>query len=185
MPYTEPPAVPEEPLPAECPNGEPDSCDLPLAPVSGDDLYTNPADPPAEEPEPADMPGFEKRPYTGTIEVHVMTARGAKPVAGASVVITRITSGEPHLISLQTSDESGCIRPVTVPAPPPSADQRHPAFYGYDISVQAGGYYRENSADVPVFPGVTSVQSFDMSPLPAGTDGTEPGMTFYNDMPRL
>ena len=73
---------------------------------------------------------------------------------------------------------------MTVSAPPPSADQRDPAYYTYDISVQSPGYYREHSEDVPVFPGITSVQSFDMIPLPAGTDEPLPGgdITYYNRM---
>ena len=131
-----------------------------------------------------DEPEFPKRPYTGTIRVHVVTAAGAKPVAGASVTVTRFTGSEPTLISLQTTDSSGLIKPVTVPAPPPSDDQRHPQSFVYDISVQAAGYYREHSADVPVFPNVTSVQTFALIPLPAGPEMPLPGgdFTYYNDM---
>ena len=127
-----------------------------------------------------------KRAYTGIIRVHVATAQGAKPVAGAAVIITQITGGEPELISLQTTDRSGNTEDVTVPAPPPSEDQRHPASLLYDISAQAAGYYREHSTGVPVFPNVTSVQNFDLIPLPAGADEPLPDgdITFYNDMPQ-
>ena len=127
---------------------------------------------------------YAKRPYTGIIRVNVMTAQGARPVIGASVMITHMVHGEPELVSLQRTDENGTITPVTVPAPPPSADQRNPAYYAYNLSVQAAGYYREHSEDVPVFPNVTSVQTFDMIPLPAGTDEPLPGgdLTYYNQM---
>ena len=65
-----------------------------------------------------------------------------------------------------------------------TADQRHPESYFYDITAQAAGYYREHSADVPVFPNITSMQNFDLIPLPAGADEPLPDgdITFYNDM---
>ena len=48
----------------------------------------------------------------------------------------------------------------------------------------AAGFYREHSTDVPVFPNVTSVQNFDLIPLPAGADEPLPDgdITFYNNM---
>lgn len=118
------------------------------------------------------------------ILVHVATAQGTRPVVGATVTVTRMTGGAEQLFSLQTTDISGNIVPVTVPAPPPSADQRDPAAFYYDISVQAAGYYREHSTDVPVFPHITSMQTFEMIPLPSGTDDPLPGgdITYFNQM---
>lgn len=148
-------------------------------------------EPPAERPQtpqsiPAETsePALPKRAYTGFIRVHAVTAEGARPVAGAAVTITHFSAGEPELIALQTTGDSGETETVTVPAPPPSADQRRPASFLYDISVQAEGYYREHSTDVPVFPGVTSVQTFILIPLPAGSAEPVPGgdLTFYNNM---
>lgn len=153
--------------------------DVPAAPA--------PPDPPPEsapQPMPAPSPddgSLGKRPYTGIITVHVTTGLGAMPVPGASVMITRETGGETHLISIQTTDQSGLIRPVTVPAPPPSEDQRDPACFRYGISAEAEGYYREHSTDVPVFPGITSMQNFDLIPLPAGEEGGG-DITYYNNM---
>ncbi|MBR3448121.1 MAG: carboxypeptidase regulatory-like domain-containing protein [Oscillospiraceae bacterium] len=139
-----------------------------------------------EMPDPPDEPALPKRAYTGCIRVHAVTAEGARPVAGAAVTVVRFVSGEPELFALQTTGDSGETETMTVPAPPPSADQRHPASFLYDISVSADGYYREHSTDVPVFPGVTSVQTFVLIPLPAG-GGTLSGgdLTYYNDMPQL
>ena len=162
----------------------------PVLPVlAAGEIQPEPADTP---PESADLtaeiqePALPKRAYTGCIRVHTVTAEGARPVAGAAVTVVRFTDGEPELIALQTTGDSGETETLTVPAPPPSSDQRHPASFLYDISVQAEGYYREHSTDVPVFPGVTSVQTFVLIPLPAG-GGTLPGgdLTYYNDMPQL
>lgn len=121
---------------------------------------------------------------TGTILVHVATAQGTRPIVGATVTITRNVGGDVRLMSLQITDLSGNIEPVTVPSPPPSADQRDPLAFYYDISVQAAGYYREHSTDVPVFPHITSMQTFEMIPLPAGTDDPLPGgdITYFNQM---
>ena len=82
------------------------------------------------------------------------------------------------------TDASGETESMTVPSPPPSADQRHPASFLYDISVQAAGFYREHSTDVPVFPDVTSVQTFNLIPLPAGESDPVSGgdLTYYNNM---
>ena len=139
---------------------------------------TEPADPPEQ-----DAPVLPKRAYTGEIRVHAVTAEGARPVSGAAVTVVRFTGGEPELVALRLTDDSGETETITVPAPPPSADQRHPASFLYDISVQADGYYREHSTDVPVFPGVTSVQTFVLIPLPAGGEPLSGGdFTYYNNM---
>ncbi len=156
-------------------------------------ILSTPAEPIEIEPDTVDSAPEEsaardsnapKSEYTGVIRVHVVTAQGARPVAGASVIISQLWRGEPELVSLQTTDQNGNIEAVTVPAPPPSADQRRPESYLYDITAQAAGYYREHSTDVPVFPDTTSIQNFDMIPLPAGVDEPTPDgdLTFYNDM---
>ena len=167
-----PPPVPEErqPVPAAPPDSPPPIPEI--LPVLA----------PVDEPDGSQPDNL--REHTGIIRVHVSTAQGTRPVVGATVTVTRSMDGDVHLISLQTTDLSGNIRPVTVPAPPPSKDQRSPASFVYDLSVQAAGYYREHSADVPVFPGITSVQNFDLIPLPAGMDDPFPGgdITFYNQM---
>ncbi|MBP0968299.1 MAG: carboxypeptidase regulatory-like domain-containing protein [Oscillospiraceae bacterium] len=151
------------------------------------------ADNPAEETalsetqeDTPEEPALPKRAYTGFIRVHTVTAEGARPVAGAAVTVVRFISGEPELVALQTTDDSGETETITVPSPPPSADQRHPSSFLYDITVSAEGYYREHSTDVPVFPGVTSVQTFVMIPLPEGGGAISGGdLTYYNDMPQI
>ena len=178
-PEPEPQPDTAEEIPPE--DMQPDTVIIPAA----DSPEQQPSDIPEAAPPASEEPALPKRAYTGIIRVHVATAQCAKPVAGAAVIITHVTENrEPELISLQTTDESGNIEAVTVPAPPPSADQRHPASCLYDITAQAAGYYREHSADVPVFPNITSVQNFDLIPLPAGSDEPLPDgdITYYNNM---
>lgn len=159
----------------------PPASEIPQSPPEQDVPEPLAAELPADHPPQTEPP---KRAYTGIIRVHVATARGAMPVPGATVIITHITEGEPELVSLQTTNASGNITPVTVTAPPPSADQRHPQSFLYDITAQAAGYYREHSTDVPVFPNITSMQNFDLIPLPAGTEQpvSDGDITYYNNM---
>lgn len=151
------PQVPPLPLPTPIvpppPPPMPPAAPSPMPP--GQDL-------PEEEP-PASAPQ-----YYGKIRVMVSTARGARPVPGTTAVISRESDEKTHLHALQITNESGETPLISVPAPPPSENQKNPAYYGYDISVYAPGYYREASMQVPVFPNVISMQSFDLIPLPAG-----------------
>lgn len=152
-----------------------------------EDIAYLPENPP-QEPDGSgtDDAGAVKPDASGGILVHVRTARGAEPVPGAAVVITQEQNGEQILISVQTTNECGDVPEVSVPAPPSTADQQYPAYYVYDISVSAEGFYREHSKDVPVFEGVVSVQSFDLIPLPAGHDDPYTGSrTHYNNLPGI
>ena len=172
------PSPPEPPQPDIPPQPAPEPQPNPPAPA------LEPEQPSAEQPEAPQPHVPKKRPYTGYIRVHVTTAEGARPVPGATVMITRMQDGEPELVSLQSTDASGNTQTVPVPAPPPSADQRHPESYIYDVSVQAHDFYREHSTDVPVFPNITSMQNFNLIPLPAGADEPMPDgdITYYNNM---
>lgn len=142
----------------------------------------------AQETEYTEDTAVSAQEHSGTLRVSVTTAKGAKPVPYATVVITQeLPDGKERLISMQVSNQSGEIMNVSVPAPPPSADQRSPESYRYDISVYAAGYYRERSRNVPVFPDIVSMQRFDMIPLPLGMDDlrTADAVTFSNPMPRM
>lgn len=185
------------PVPAPPPRRDLPPTDFRQMPAAVPEPPAMPQDPPQPELPPAlqDVPDSAPqddpqenmiKPETdGGIRVHVFTARGAVPVAGATVIITREAGGETVLISVQQSDDCGDCPEVRVPAPPSTADEQFPAYYTYDIAVQADGYYRERSADVPVFEGVVSVQSFDLIPLPAGHDDPyASGLTYYNSMPQ-
>ena len=196
-PKTVPPPRPQntKPLPPPPPGASKPILTLPPPLPSAVPAAVSAEMPADEEPEllpeaarsdPPEEPTLPKRAYTGYIRVHTVTAEGARPVAGAAVTVVRFIDGEPELTALRITDDSGETDTITVPSPPPSADQRHPASFLYDISVQAEGYYREHSTDVPVFPGVTSVQTFVMIPLPAGDDAVSGGdLTYYNNMPQL
>lgn len=132
-------------------------------------------------------------PGTGSLILSVRTAGGAVPLEGALVTLRRgseegfpdgrwdgsfgssDSSGE--LIAAFLTDRSGQTPRIDLPAPPRSLSQspgpvRPYALYSAEVSLD--GYYAATYSDIPVFDGVTSVQSVMMIPLPEfGTDRRE------------
>ena len=114
---------------------------------------------------------------TGTLQVQVYTSRAALPVRDATVVVVqRAPSGKYDLISIQSTDSSGKIRPITVETPP-LAESTHPnnipgpPFAQCDIWAEHPNYAMLLVEGVQVFPGVETIQSMDLCPLSGS--GTE------------
>ncbi len=110
----------------------------------------------------------------GFIIVWVVTADEALPIAGATVVISRIVNGEQILQGIGQTDISGRTRSFALPAPSASMSQspENPTpFARYDISVTAEGFAHARYTNVPVFDGIQSVQRVDLVPVTG--DGNE------------
>lgn len=124
---------------------------------------------------------------TGFILVNVRTGREATPVVGASVVVTAINEGNRLLAAAGITDISGTVLKFEVPAPDkaysqtPDTDVR--PYSLFDISVRARGFFNARSVDVPVFSGITSIQNFNMVPLPIAADSDEDTLTYFNQEP--
>lgn len=123
---------------------------------------------------------------TGYILVNVRTGGEAFPIVGASVVVTSVMDGSRFLIAVGLTDISGSTLKLSVPAPndiysqTPYPDKR--PYSLFDVSVAANGFFRARSVDVPVFPGITSIQNFNMVPTPIGQNGNET-LTYFNQEP--
>ncbi len=105
----------------------------------------------------------------GYIQATARAASQAQPLAGVSVYISR---GDDLLYTLLT-DESGQTDKVRLPAPPIAKNQdeaKTQPFSVYNVSAYLEGYAQLRSEAVPVFAGVTSVQPFNMVPLPTGIE---------------
>lgn len=138
----------------------------------------------AEEEEPYEIPKNEQG--TGYIEVRVTTGRGAVPVEGASVIISSGGNGKQEIINTLTTDSSGNTGRISLPAPKRSGVQTQEALNDYSIynvSVYFKSFFREESQDIPVFDGITSVQSFDLIPKPYEYDGQDGTIVFENPEP--
>lgn len=123
---------------------------------------------------------------TGFILVNVRAGNEATPIVGASVIITATDNGRRLLTAVGITDISGTIAKISVPAPDkaysltPYTEIR--PYSLFDISVRAKGFYNARSVDVPVFSGITSVQSFNMIPLPIGAESDENTLTYLNSV---
>ena len=120
----------------------------------------------------------EKQSY-GKIVVKVSSADGAIPIEGATVAV-RVEDGDgTGIVAIKTTNESGETGEVIIGTPSPSLSlSPDPAAIPYSLAsveVTAYGYYSTANINVPVFPGVTTVQSVNMYPLPEGTpEGYQP-----------
>lgn len=118
-------------------------------------------------PEAAD--GMRDLTETGRLRVATLSGDGAFPVEGSSVTVAVRRNGREQPAYLLVTDESGETPTVSLPAPPASLSQQPgdaQPFTVVDIRVYADGYFRAEMRNVPVFAGVTSLQTFQLIPLP-------------------
>lgn len=125
----------------------------------------------------------------GYIVVNVRTGDDSEPVASASVEVTAIVGGERLILASGVTDESGAAPRFEVPVPDISFSQAPDSsvrpYSLYDISVTASGFFNSRSVDVPVFSGITSVQTFSMIPVPLYMKANEETVTYFNQEPNL
>lgn len=126
---------------------------------------------------------------TGYILVNVRTGREAVPIEGASVIVNAVLNGKRMIIAAGMTDISGTTLKLETPAPdieysqyPDSAVRPYSLF---DITVTARGFFNARSVDVPVFSGITSIQNFNMVPVPLFMESDDETLTYFNQEPNL
>ncbi len=105
----------------------------------------------------------------GTLLVRVSTAGVFVPVEGASVRISGEEAGNESIHYYLTTDQSGLTERVQLPTPSPllsQAPNNPKGFSQYRIEVYKDGFYPIAFFDVPLFPGITSVQAAELIPKP-------------------
>lgn len=126
---------------------------------------------------------------TGYILVNTRTGENSSPVENALIMITTISDGKREMIASGLTDESGISPKFAVPAPDlehsQSPDSVKRPYSLYDISVTAKGFFNARSVDVPVFSGITSVQTFGMIPVPLMMKSNEETVTYINQEPEF
>ena len=106
----------------------------------------------------------------GTVIIVVTSNRGALPVSGAIVTVSRVQDNT--VIATMRTNENGQTTPLSLSAPKrmlsesPSTTNERP-FSLYNITVSADGFVGENLEGVPVFDGVTSLQQMDLISMSA------------------
>ena len=125
----------------------------------------------------------------GYILVNTRTGENSSPVENALIMITAISDGKREMIASGLTDESGISPKFAVPAPDSehsqSPDSVKRPYSLYDISVTAKGFFNARSVDVPVFSGITSVQTFGMIPVPLMMKSNEETVTYINQEPEF
>lgn len=125
---------------------------------------------------------------TGFIAVNVTTATGSYPVAGADVIISRITGEGDTVLYRYVTDESGQTPLTSLPAPELSNSlsvaSSGPDYTLYNVTVTSNGFYPLVSLNIPVFTGIVSRQPMVLIPLTVsseiGTDEYVPECQNYN-----
>ncbi len=121
-------------------------------------------------------------PGRGYLVVSVRTGSGAIPLEGALVTLRGEENIEGDAIASFISDRSGNTPRITLPAPPRAASEspgssKPYASYSADISLK--GYHTNLYTNIPVFDGITSVQTAYLVPLPEdGKSGSGEVFTF-------
>ena len=132
----------------------------------------------------------------GYMIVRVTTARGAIPIEGAVVTVhnydPEFESGRGDIISVYTTNSSGLTQRFALAAPPgelSTSPGNGKSYESYNLSVTKPGYYQQFYSGVPIFEGITAIQSADMIPLPDNgqTDNftVEDNIFFENENPWL
>ncbi len=105
----------------------------------------------------------------GYLIVNVRTARGAIPLEGAMVTVSRPDpdTQESQIISVMYTDRSGATEKLALPAPPKSLSGvpgNQNVYSVYNIESVKEGYFTLTNIFVPIFSGIVSIQPVEMIP---------------------
>ena len=105
----------------------------------------------------------------GYLQFRVTTAQNAIPLENAQVIVRADQAQGGNMIAAVWSDRSGLTPRIALPTVPrelsESPGNTHP-FYTYHVDVSKEGYYTQYYQNVPVFEGISAIQSAEMIPLP-------------------
>jgi len=121
----------------------------------------------------------------GYLVIRATTARGSIPLEGATVQIRSFPEDplqEPRdLLYSTVTGRDGKTVPMELSAPPRAASQQPgnggaEPYASYLAEVRLEGYYTQSYSGIPIFDGITAIQSVDMIPLPENgkPDGFSP-----------
>lgn len=137
------------------------------------------------EYDPEELLGTEK----GYILVNVRTGDDSSAISGAAVAVTAIVDGKRLILASGLTDESGVSPKFELPVPDlvhsQAPDPSERPYNLFDVSVNAEGFFHARSVDVPVFSGVTSVQNFNLIPVPLMMNSSDETVTYYNSEPNF
>ena len=114
----------------------------------------------------------------GFLIINARTASGALPVPLAVISIYK----EGSLIAIEETNQSGITSAVAIDAPRRELSLTPSAGVPYSlvsIKSEREGYYSVDFENVPIYPGITSIQPINMIPISSEDDYR--GQTIYYD----
>ena len=109
----------------------------------------------------------------GYLIVTARTAGGALPVENA-VVTVRDAAG--NILYVVFTDRSGSTQRLKLQAPPIENSETpgmpDPPFYSYNVDTDIEGFRSVRNLNVPIYPGITSIQPVELLPIPEGSSGS-------------
>ena len=112
----------------------------------------------------------EKYRGRGVLKVTTVTADGTSPLENAVVKISYEAGGGEELYAVAKTGISGQIEPIALPAPVSDQYAKDVLFAAYTITAETDGYTSMRITDVPIFDGQITEQTFNLAPLPFGTE---------------
>ena len=126
----------------------------------------------------------------GKLVVRASAASGAVPIPNATVIVrSSENEGDIRVIGVLKTDESGLTAPLSVPTPPLSESLtpggKQP-FREISAEISADGYLTSVNINIPIYPGITSIQPVNLIPLPNSVTGMlqSGDIVFQNDAQR-
>ena len=109
---------------------------------------------------------------SGRLNVRVYTSQAQIPVEGATVAVTgEGEGGKRRLYSIQKTDRSGEIQPVSIDTPDKAGSISPGTAQPYtqvDVWAESPGFALLVIEGVQVFPGVDTFQAMELNPLEEG-----------------
>ena len=118
----------------------------------------------------------------GYLTVRVSTARGAIPLENADVTVRKSEQSDSGVLYRVRTDVNGMTPKLSLDAPPRASSESPGGarpYAIYNIEVSNGGYYTQFYENVPVFDGVSAIQTAELIPLEK--NGVE-GNVAYNGL---
>ncbi len=116
---------------------------------------------------------------TGGLQINATTLSRLYPVKNALVTVFTGNPDNMTVIETGITDESGKTDVFNLKTPPRADSQQaenggNTPYASYNVSVRSDGYVEQIAMNVPVFPGVVSVQGVDLLPISAAGNNTSP-----------
>lgn len=119
----------------------------------------------------------EKYRGRGILKVTTVTADGTSPLENAVVKISYDAVGGEEMYAVAKTGISGQIEPIALPAPVCDKYAKDVLFAAYTITAELDGYTSIRITDVPIFDGQITEQTFNLAPLPFGTESGSMNIT--------